>query len=169
MTTSPKTKRHAADSPIKKAGSATPRSAKAEAMFAGVAAPKSKRRKTQVKPGQIEADGPSKVTTIRIPPSLKIGINMLERAVGFRRPLNKWITIALADYIDRRTAAAENELELALKNVRAYRKTDPSYKRAIKAFIDAEVEFAGEDPMEGSTSPTEVGPAVSMVRELIRG
>lgn len=169
MTTSPKTKRGGAASPIKKARSASPLAKKKAAMFAGAQAPKSKRRKLQVKPVLTEADGPSKVTTIRIPAGLKIGINMLEMAAGFSRPLNKWITIALADYIDRRTAAAENELELALKNIRAYRKTDPHYKRAIKSFIDAEVEFAGEDPMEGSTSPTEVGPAVSMVRELMRG
>ncbi len=147
-----------------------PKTKRSAATFAGAQAPKPRNlRKPQADPAPAKGDAPSKVTTIRIPPSLKVGIEMLELAVGLKRPLNKWITIALTDYIDRRTAAAEDELDRALKNIRAYRKTDPHYKRAIQAFIDAEVEFAGEDPMEGSAGPTEAGPAVSIVRDMIRG
>ena len=115
-------------------------------------------------------DGDStKVTTIRIPPSIQAGIGLLESAVGVKHPLNKWITIALADYIERRTAAAEDELERALSNIRAYRKSDPGYRNAIEEFIEAEVAFAGDDPVEGSTERSHAGPAVSMIRELIRG
>ena len=45
--------------------------------------------------------------------------------------------------IDKQAATLESELEQALRNIRAYRKTDPGYRRAIKAFIDAEVAHAG--------------------------
>ena len=59
----------------------------------------------------------------------------------------------LAALIDRQAATIEDELDQALRNIKAYRKTDPGYKQAIKAFIDAEVAFAAEEPMEGSREP----------------
>jgi hypothetical protein len=94
---------------------------------------------------------------------------MLEAHSGVRRPLNKWVNLALEEMIRNRAAAVEDELKQALRHIQAYRKSDPGYKRAIKAFIDAEVEFAAEDPMEGRREPTVSGPAVSRVRELLRG
>ena len=109
------------------------------------------------------------VTTIRLDEAVQKGLRMLEANGGVKRPLNKWVNIALADFIDRQAATLESELEQALKNIRAYRRTDPAYKRAIKAFIDAEVTHAAEDPMAGSPEPQAAGPAVSMVRELLRG
>lgn len=75
----------------------------------------------------------------------------------------------LADFIDRQLAPIEEELDQALKNIKAYRKTDPGYKKAIKAFIEAEVAHAAQDPMEGARERPAVGPAVSMVREMLRG
>ena len=96
-------------------------------------------------------------------------IRMLEAYSGVRRPLNKWVNLALADFIDRQIAPIEEELDQALKNIKAYRKTDPGYKKAIKAFIEAEVAHAAQDPMEGTRERPAVGPAVSMVREMLRG
>jgi predicted transcriptional regulator len=109
------------------------------------------------------------VTTIRLDDAVQKGLRMLEAHSGVKRPLNKWVNIALADFIDRHAATLERELDQALKNIRAYRKTDPGYKRAIKAFIEAEVAHAAQDPMEGSPEPRAAGPAVSMVREMLRG
>ena len=94
---------------------------------------------------------------------------MLEAHSGVKRPLNKWVNLALAEFIARQTASIADELEQALRNINAYRKTDPGYKRAIKAFIDSEVAFAAEDPMEGAREPQPIGPAVSMVRDMLRG
>jgi len=110
-----------------------------------------------------------RVTTIRLNQAVQKGLRFLEAHSGVKRPLNKWVNIALAALIDRQAAAMEDELEQALRNIKSYRKTDPGYKRAIKAFIDAEVAFAAEDPMEGTREPQATGPAVSMVREMLRG
>lgn len=111
----------------------------------------------------------TRVTTIRLDEAVHEGLRFLEAHGGVKRPLNKWVNVALAELIERQAANLENELEQALRNIKAYRKTDPGYKRAIKAFIDAEVAFAAEDPMEGSREPLAAGPAVAMVREMLRG
>ena len=109
------------------------------------------------------------VTTIRIDEAVQRGLRILEAYSGVRRPLNKWVNMALAELIERQAATVESELDQALKNIRAYRKTDPGYKRAIKAFIAAEVAHAAADPMEGSPEPLAAGPALSMVRGMLRG
>ena len=108
------------------------------------------------------------VTTIRLDEAVQKGLRFIEAQGGVKRPLNKWVNMALADLIERQAAMIERELEQALRNIDAYRKTDPGYKRAIKAFIDAEATFAAEDPMEGSRKSRAAGPAVSMVREMLR-
>lgn len=77
--------------------------------------------------------------------------------------------MALAELINQQTAKIEAELDQALRHIKEYRKSDPGYKRAIKAFIDAEVNLAAEDPMEGRPARQAPGPAVSMVREMLRG
>ena len=109
------------------------------------------------------------VTTIRLDAAVQKGLQVLEAHSGVKRPLNKWVNIALAALIDRQAATLEHELDQALRNIKAYRKTDPGYRRAIRAFIDAEVAFAAQDPMEGSRAPRAAGPAVSMVRGMLRG
>ena len=109
------------------------------------------------------------VTTIRLADDVQEGLRLLEAHSGVKRPLNKWVNLALAEFIARQTASIADELEQALRNINAYRKADPGYKRAIKAFIDSEVAFAAEDPMEGAREPQPIGPAVSMVRDMLRG
>lgn len=124
-------------------------------------------------PAKKTALGRAQVTTIRIREDVQAGLRILEAHSGVKRPLNKWVNLALADFIDRQIALIEEELDQALKNIKAYRKTDPGYKKAIKAFIDAEVAHARDDPMEGASERPAVGPAVgpavSMVREILRG
>ena len=109
------------------------------------------------------------VTTIRLDKTVQQGLRVIEAHSGAKRPLNKWVNIALAEFIDRQTASIAGELEQALRNIKAYRKADPGYKRAKRTFIDSEVAFASEDPMEGDREPQVSGPAVSMVREMLRG
>lgn len=129
------------------------------------------KRKKSARIHVMKADSQARpqVTTIRLNEAVRKGLRFLEAHSGVKRPLNKWVNIALAELIDRRSAAVEDELEQALRNIKGYRKTDPGYKRAIKGFIDAEVAFAAEDPMEGTREPQATGPAVSMVREMLRG
>ncbi|MFM9967563.1 MAG: hypothetical protein ACKVQK_04045 [Burkholderiales bacterium] len=109
------------------------------------------------------------VTTIRLDPSVQNGLRLLEAHGGAKRPLNKWVNVALAELIERHAATVERELEQALLNIKAYRKSDPGHKRAITAFIDAEIAGMTGDPMEGSREPRPTGPAVSMLRQMIRG
>ena len=120
-------------------------------------------------PANKATSGRARVTTIRIYEGVQAGLRILEAHSGVKRPLNKWVNLALADFIDRQIAPIEEELNQALKDIDAYRKTDPGYKKAIKAFIEAEVAHAGEDPMERASERPAAGPAVSMVREMLRG
>lgn len=130
----------------------------------------SKRKKSaRIRGMKAGSEAGPRVTTVRLDQAVQKGLRFLEAHSGVKRPLNKWINIALAALIDRQAATIENELEQALRNIKGYRKTDPGYKRAIKAFVDAEVAFAAEDPMEGTREPQATGPAVSMVREMLRG
>jgi hypothetical protein len=78
------------------------------------------------------------VTTVRLDAAVQEGLRVLETH-GDGRPLNKWVNMALADLIDRRAATIESQLDQALESIRAYRKADPGHKRALRAFIDAEV------------------------------
>jgi len=110
-----------------------------------------------------------RVSTIRLDEGVQQGLELLKTHGGAKLSLNKMVNAALAALIDKQAANLESELDQALRNVRAYRKTDPGYKRAIKAFIDAEAAFAAEDPMEGTRELQPAGPAVSMVREMLRG
>ena len=111
----------------------------------------------------------SQVTTIRLDAAVHKGLQVLEAHSGVKRPLNKWVNIALAALIDRQAATLEHELDHALRQIKTYRKTDPGYRRAIRAFIDAEVAFARGDPMEGSRTRQAAGPALTMVRGMLRG
>lgn len=124
---------------------------------------------SKVPPAARRRAAPTQVTTIRLDEAVQRGLRILEAHSGVKRPLNKWVNIALAELIERQAATVESELDLALKNIRAYRKADPGYKRAIKAYIAAEVAHAAADPMEGSPKPQRAGPALSMVRGMLRG
>lgn len=124
---------------------------------------------TRARAAKTVAKAQPQVTTIRLDDAVQKGLRLLEAHSGVKRPLNKWVNLALAELINRQADTLEAELEQALQNIKAYRKTDPGYKHAIKAFIDAEVAHAGEDPMEGSHEPPAPGPALAMVREMLRG
>lgn len=122
------------------------------------------RAKVKFKP-----DVQSRVSTIRLDEGVQRGLQVLKAHGGAKLSLNKMVNVALAALIEKQAASIESELDEALRNIRAYRKSDPGYKRAIKAFIDAEVAFAAADPMEGARSSQPPGPAVSMVRDMLRG
>lgn len=109
-----------------------------------------------------------RVVTVRLDEGVRKGLHRLQVRSSAKLSLNELANAALATFIEKQ-AALDNELDQALRNFRAYRKADPGYKRAIKAFIDAEVAFAAGRSMEGAREPQVAGPAVSMVREMLRG
>ena len=109
----------------------------------------------------------AKATTIRLDPFIEIGLQLLQSKI--KRPINKIVHDALADYIERGTADMEADIEDTLSRLRHYRRSDPGFKRAIAAFVDAEATHGSRDPVEGRTLSEAPGPAVSMIRERLRG
>jgi len=127
------------------------------------------KKSPQARAGKIHRVARSQVSTIRLDENVQKGLRLLKAHSRNKWSLNKLVNMALAELIDKQTATIEVELDQALRNIKAYRKTDPGHKRAIKAFIDAEIAFGADDPMAGTREPQAPGPAVSMVREILHG
>ena len=87
-----------------------------------------------------------KRTTVRIDAGIKDGLVKLSKLL--HKPQNLLINEALGEFVLKRTLEVENELESTLKDLRAYRKRDPNFEHAIKAFVEAEAS-AEHDPAEG--------------------
>ena len=107
----------------------------------------------------------SLATTVRLTPRNAAGLRMLNAQL--ERPINKLINEAVAEYIDSRANRLQRRLKTVLANLEAYRRRDPGFEEAIAKFVEAEVRF--EDDAEGRVVEPAVGPAVSMVREALRG
>lgn len=110
--------------------------------------------------------GPRKATTYRLEPRFQKGLALLGTIT--KKPANRMVNEAVGAYLASRAAEVEADLEETLRRVKAYRSADPDYESAIATFVEAEAEFAGEDPAEGEAAPA-AGPAQRMVRNLIRG
>lgn len=91
-----------------------------------------------------------------------------------RRPVNQLLNEAVKSFLLRRHPK-ERSLEASLERLKAYRKRDPQFRRARKAFIEAEASV--QDPLEGepiegrraAAQDEAVGPAQSKIRELLGG
>jgi len=88
-----------------------------------------------------------KASTFRIAPPVQSALETLSRVL--KRPMNQLVNEAVRDYVERRSLAAERDLELTLARLRAYRKRDPHFKAAIGAVVEAEAAYGTEDPAEG--------------------
>jgi len=108
--------------------------------------------------------------TLRIDAEERAALENLSKVEG--RPINQLLNEAIKSYLNRK-GQKERNLEANLVALRAYRKEDPGFQRAIGAFVEAEAKF--EDPLEGEPiagqfvegqfKPT--GPVQSKVRELL--
>jgi hypothetical protein len=98
-------------------------------------------------------------TTYRIDAVLKEGLSKLSKLR--RQPRNRLVNEAIREYVAKYTMEAEHELESSLEDLRAYRKSDPRFERAIEAFAEAELTVK-EDPAEGTVIET-VSPRESAV------
>jgi predicted transcriptional regulator len=99
----------------------------------------------------LEFDGMAKntvkqATTVRLDPEVKDRLNKL--SILTDQSINDLTNEALRDFIESRSLKLEKELEATLENVRAVRKSDPSFKRGIAAFVKAEAALE-HDPVEG--------------------
>lgn len=125
--------------------------------------------------------------TLRLQPSYEKGLVMLKRIL--KMPINKMVNEAVGEYIQRRIAEAESELTTTLTQLHEYRLADPDFVALRQAFIEGEALYGKDDPMEGRTVHVKVparvavepgssaprtqavpaGPALSKVREMLRG
>jgi hypothetical protein len=89
-----------------------------------------------------------------------------------RRPVNPLLNEAVKSLLLRRRLK-ERDLEAGLQRLRAYRKRDPEFTQARKAYVEAEASL--EDPLEGELIEGQlingrvepIGPTQSKIRELL--
>jgi predicted transcriptional regulator len=108
--------------------------------------------------------------TLRIDAKERAALQNLSKVE--RRPVNQLLNEAIKIYL-RRRGRKERDLEASLGGLRAYRRQDPGFRRAIAAFVEAEASI--EDPIEGE--PVEgrfikgqlkpAGPVQSKFREIL--
>lgn len=106
-----------------------------------------------------------RATTIRLTPENEHGLRLLN--VELQRPINKLVNKAVADFIETQAESLQLRLEQTLAQLKAYRRHDPGFRKAIAQFVDAESTFV--DPAEGRSGDLPAGPAVTRVREALRG
>ena len=112
-----------------------------------------------------------KPTTIRLEPNVQAGLVVL--ADLLKKPLNRLVNEAVQLFIKERSQEVEDDLENALKRLRAVREKDPDFELAIASFAEAEASLSGNDPVEGTLVDDETastaGPVQTKVHELLRG
>ena len=94
---------------------------------------------------------PVKATTIRFDPAVQASLAVAQSVL--RMTANKIVNEAVALYVADRTAAIQTQLEDTLQRLRAYRKADPKFGKAVAAFAAAEAQHARADPIEGGVAP----------------
>ena len=108
---------------------------------------------------------PRKATTYRIDPVVQVGLSVLSKVLG--RPQNQLVNEAVRDFVARRSQEVEADLEATIEKLRAYRKSDPHFERAIADYVDAEVSLK-EDPAEGHRAMN-LGPTQTRILDLLNG
>jgi predicted transcriptional regulator len=115
----------------------------------------------------------AKATTFRLDPEVRDELSTLSNILDESQ--NRLANEAIREYVARRSLDVEAELESTLKKLRAYRKVDPGFRRAIADAAAAEVAVAAaDDPAEGQvisdprlTSVATRGPAEAAILDLL--
>ena len=107
--------------------------------------------------------------TLRIGPQERNALKHLSKIE--RRPINQLLNEAIKNYL-RQKGEREQGLESSLAELRAYRKKDPGFRRAIAKVVEAEATV--KDPLEGEPfeeteggSPKSGGPVQDKLREVL--
>jgi predicted transcriptional regulator len=106
--------------------------------------------------------------TLRIDAEERTALENLSRIEG--RPMNQLLNEAIKGYL-RQRGRKERSLEANLASLRAYRKKDPGYQKAIAEFVEAEATL--EDPLEGEIVEAKLkeakaaGPVQSKIRDIL--
>jgi predicted transcriptional regulator len=106
--------------------------------------------------------------TLRIDAEERVALENLSRIEG--RPMNQLLNEAIKGYL-RQRGRKERSLEAHLASLRAYRKKDPGFRKAVGEFVEAEATL--DDPLEGEileVQPNEAraaGPVQSKIRDIL--
>lgn len=109
--------------------------------------------------------------TVRLPPAERTALENLSKIRG--QPMNQLIVAAVKRLL-RQQSTEEREIENRLAKLKAYRKRDPRFEKAIAAFIEAEVK--NEDPLEENLvveqdvevqTGAECGPVQNQIHRLL--
>jgi hypothetical protein len=103
--------------------------------------------------------------TLRIDTEERAALERLSKIE--RRPVNQLLNEAVGSFLLRHTPK-ERSLEANLEQLRAYRERDPQFRRARKAYVEAEASV--DDPLEGQLVNGRVkplGPAQRKIREIL--
>jgi predicted transcriptional regulator len=104
-----------------------------------------------------------KATTIRLKAELITGLTLLQHIL--KKPMNRMINEAVRLYVERQSVQVETDLKDVLERIKAYRRSDPSYKKMWDEFVDAEARYGKDDPVEGRIK--NAGPVQARVREML--
>lgn len=106
--------------------------------------------------------------TLRIDAEERVALENLSRIEG--RPMNQLLNEAIKGYL-RQRGRKERSLEANLASLRAYRKKDPGFRKAMQEFVEAEATL--DDPLEGEIVETKskvakaAGPVQSKIRDIL--
>jgi len=103
--------------------------------------------------------------TLRIDAEERNALKNLSKIEG--RPVNQLLIEAIKAYLIQK-GRQERSLEASLKSLKAYRRKDPGFRRAIADFVEAEA--SASDPLEGEPVEGAVEePAAGPVQDKVRG
>jgi predicted transcriptional regulator len=108
--------------------------------------------------------------TLRIDAEERAALENLSKVEG--RPINQLLNEAIKSYL-KRQGRKERSLDANLAALKAYRRQDPGFQRAITAFVEAETTL--DDPLEGEPIEGQfveghfkpAGPVQSKIRDLL--
>jgi hypothetical protein len=78
------------------------------------------------------------------------------------RPVSELLREAVKDYLNRRSL---NNLERTISALRAYRKQNPGFRKAIDKFVEAEATL--NDPLEDGLMQEQLGPVQRKIRDIL--
>ena len=124
---------------------------------------KQARKPIEGAPRRVVPKAVPKATTVRLQAELLAGLALLQRIL--QKPMNRMINEAVRSYVERQSSEVEADLQQVLERVKAYRRSDPGYKRLWAEFADAEARHGKDDPIEGRIKSA--GPVQSKVRDIL--
>ena len=98
--------------------------------------------------------------TLQLPPKLYDALSTLSSTT--HRSMNDLISEAVQRFVI--TESEARDMEKILERLRAYRESDPDFKKALAEFVETEVRY--DDPLEGESYDVK-GPVRTKVETLL--